>query len=421
MKRHISLKWFLVLSLAVLAVILVIGYSFLSAHFFVRGMDNIIAANMDQVVKSYVQAIPSAQRQKASSFSGYRIAGNWDQMPGTIRQAFNKPKQEKVLLKHAPSGWLCPPDAVHFLMRITHAGETFFISRTETRETASALVGRNAAQSMHLLLVISCISVSTLAVFIWLLLRQVERPVKALGQWAQKLDEKGLQEKPPDFSYPELNQLADLIRTSLASVQESLDREYRFLRHSSHELRTPISVIRSNVELLHKLQQYNGNKHTPRQQKIIGRIDRASLTMKHLTETLLWLSREAEESLPVKEFNLEGLVLELIEEAQYLLNDKEVDIVVRTASYTVSVPEAPARIVLGNLIRNAFQHTCGCIFITQEKGCVELVNDRTVANETDRDLGFGLGLRLTEQLCRRLNWSYSSMSDTDNYYAQVCL
>ena len=422
MKPQISLKWFVVLSFLTLTIVLVIGYSLLSARFFVRGMDNAIAGNMAQVVDSFVSTIPASQREQLNRFSGYQIARNWQQMPGKIRRAFKEPKQTDVLFKHDDSGWFTPPDEVLFVMRVMQAGDPYFISRSVTSETASALVGRNAAQNIRLLLALSIIIVLTLAAIIWQLFRQIARPVNALGQWARALNEKNLHEAPPDFSYPELNSLATLIRTSLSSVQESLEREHRFLRHSSHELRTPISVIRNNVELLNKLQENTDKKWEPRQAQVINRIDRASLTMKRLTETLLWLSRESDEHLPLKRLDLEKLIRDLIEEARYLLKDKQVDIIVETSACTVTVAEIPARIVLDNLIRNAFQHTCrGTIRITQKNGTVEIINDMVDENDMTQDLGFGLGLQLTEQLTRKLNWSYNSSSEPGRHFAWVCI
>ena len=422
MRRQISLKWLVTLSFLGLAVVVVVGYSLLSANFFIRGMDNIVADNMAKVVASYVESVPSAQRKRLNHFSGYQIGQDWSQMPEKVRSAFEMPVRNYVMFKHDDADWLSRPDEILFVMRVAHAGETYFISSSLTRDTASPLVGRNAKKSIRLLLVLSAATLATLAAVVWLLFKQVARPVNALGQWARELDENNLQETPPDFYYPELNDLAALIRNSLSSVQESLEREHRFLRHSSHELRTPISVIRNNVELLHKLEATSDKKRERREVQAIQRIDRASLTMKHLTETLLWLSRESEAAPRRVEFDLERLILDLVAEARYLLKDKGVEIVVETEPHTVAAAEIPARIVLGNLIRNAFQHTWqGAVRIVQKGGSVEIVNDAEEEVPENRDLGFGLGLQLTDQLTRKLKWSYSAESQPGLHRTQVAI
>lgn len=421
MKHHFSLKWVVALSFLTLVIVLVIGYSLLSAHFFVRGMDNIIASNMADVVESYVAAVPAAERQGLQSFSGYQISSVWQQMPEQIR-AFREPGTAGVLLKYNDSGWFTPPDVIHFVMRVNLAGHSYFISRSVSRETVSPLVGRNANQSLRFLVLLSLVILIIVSVIIWLIFKQISRPVNALGQWARDLNKNKLKEIPPDFSYPELNRLAELIRLSLSSVQESLEREHRFLRHSSHELRTPISVIRNNVELLGKLREKAGKDWEPRQAQVIERIDRASLTMKHLTETLLWLSRESEEHLPVNALDLAELIRELVAEARYLLKDKEVEVVVETEPYTLTVAGIAARIVLGNLIRNAFQHTWqGTVCISQKEGRVKIVNDLANEHDKNRDLGFGLGLQLTEQLAQKLHWSYSNNAESGRHCAIITI
>ncbi|WP_321416316.1 hypothetical protein [uncultured Desulfobacter sp.] len=43
-----------------------------------------------------------------------------------------------------------------------------------------------------------------------------------------------------------------------------------------------------------------------------------------LTQTLLWLGQDEQVQLPVSDMDLEQLVLELAEEANYLLRDKDV-------------------------------------------------------------------------------------------------
>jgi signal transduction histidine kinase len=419
MKRQLSLKWLAALSFLSLAVVLVVGYSLLSARFFLRGIDTITADNMAQVVKSYAETIPAMKRESLNSFSGYLIGIRWKQMPDKIRNSFTEPTQDGILLKHDDSEMFSHPDEIIFLMRVTHDNTAYFISNSITKETASPLVGRNSMRNMQTLVTISVMILLIIVAVAWLLFKRITRPASALGQWARTLNTANLQTPPPDFVYPELNELAVLIRASLSSVQDSLEREHRFLRHSSHELRTPISIIRNNIELLYKSKEPDPIFLNPREQHIFERIDRASLTMVHLTETLLWLSRDSAESLPLKNLDLAQLVQGLVAESRYLLKDKEVVLVVETMPSMVTIAEVPARIVLANLIRNAFQHTSrGVIRISQVEACVEIVNDVGATDETE-GLGFGLGLQLTRQLTRKLGWTYINEAESGKYRANV--
>ena len=419
MKRQLSLKWFAALSILSLAVVLVIGYSLLSVRFFLRGIDTITADNMAQVVKSYAETMPAVKRESLNNFSGYQIGIRWEQMPDKIRNAFAKPTQDGILLKHEDSEMFSAPDEIIFLMRVTHDKTAYFISNSITKETASPLVGRNSMRNMQTLMTISVMILLIIIAAVWLLFKRITRPANALGQWARTLNKTNLHKAPPDFVYPELNELAVLIRSSLSSVQDSLEREHLFLRHSSHELRTPISIIRNNIELLYKSKEPSPLLLNPREQHIFERIDRASLTMVHLTETLLWLSRESAENIPLKKLDLAQLLQGLVAESRYLLKDKAVELVVETSPHTVTIAEVPARIVLSNLIRNAFQHTGrGVIRISQVEEYVEIVNDVGIIGETE-GLGFGLGLQLTRQLTSKLGWTYSNTAEPGKHRAKI--
>ena len=102
------------------------------------------------------------------------------------------------------------------------ADQPLYIVHSVYPQNVSGLIDRSAGRSLRLLLTVAVLIVLTLAVLIWLLVRRISRPVAALGHWAHQLDADRLKALPPDFVYPELNELAALIRNSLRSVQNSL-------------------------------------------------------------------------------------------------------------------------------------------------------------------------------------------------------
>jgi len=423
MKRRISLKLFVTLSFLSMGIVLVLGYSLLSAHYFVLGMDNIMASDMMHILHTYEKSVPAEQRENLQDFSGCLIAREWNQMPSEIQEAFGRPPDAvDVLFKQdGDKKWFRPPKVMYFMMRHRNRmEEDLFIVRRFEHSKQTRFMGRKAEQSIRILTAISLLIALTLGTIIWLLLKRISQPVAALGQWTRELSPGRLEVSPPDFFYPELNDLAELIRTSLSSVQQSLKREHRFLRHASHELRTPISVIRNNVELMEKLRKNSGQEWDSRQWQVVERIDRASLTMKHLTETLLWLSRDVAEPLPEQTVHIDQMIRQLVEEMQYLLN-KGVKVEVVTRPFAIRLPEVPARIVLGNLIRNAFQHTWeGRVMIFQEENRVEIDNEQ-YRDDSSPDLGFGLGLQLTSQLTAKLGWKYINEPGPQGYRVVVTL
>nr|WP_320051176.1 HAMP domain-containing sensor histidine kinase [uncultured Desulfuromonas sp.] len=423
MKYRLSLKLSVALAFLLLAILLVIGYSMLSVHYFIQGMDNSMLSNMEQAALSFVDSVPEEKQQGLNQFSGYAIAEQWQNMPYEIQSNFTSPPQKKgVLYKYEDTNWLRPPDAILFVMRLKVAHKDLYISRRLTHDMASPLVGHNVRKTLHTLITISVGTAASLALIILLLTRRFSRPVAALGVWARQLSPENLNDPIPDFSYADLNQLAELIRSSSSSVHDSLEREHRFLRHISHELRTPISVIRNNMELMHRLEQDASQPLGPRQKQVVDRVDRASLTMQHVTETLLWLSRqETEESLPQNTIDLEQLIQLLVAELSYLSNDA-ITTRVETAPCLIRVSEPAARIVLSNLLRNAFQHTYqGTITITQTGNRVEICNFQESGADHEENLGFGLGLQLTAQLTAKLGWDYKNEATPDGHQVLITL
>ncbi|HDY85714.1 hypothetical protein LCGC14_0566000 [marine sediment metagenome] len=424
MKKQLSLKLSVALGFLFLGIVMVLGYSTISKHFFILGMDNIVAANMEQAAKSYVETVPVDKRKDCNEFSGYIISDSWQDQPANIRETFIEPTQQDHLYKYIEASWFARPDVLYFVITVNINGERLFISEIATAALASGMVGANIKESKQLLFFINSGVIIALALIIWLMFRRVSQPVSELAKWTHSLNAKTLKNLTPDFYYHELNEMASLIRNSLSSAQQSLEREERFLTYASHELRTPISIVRNNIELLAKLKQTSKIPEQPKFDHIIDRIDRASLTMKNLSETLLWLSRDNNECLSRQSLALNEITEQLVEESRYLLTDKRISIQLSTVPNSVIIqPEHPVRIVLGNLIRNAFQHTQqGEITIVQTPNSVTITNQYEYADElsNSNELGFGLGLQLTSQLTEKLGWTYSKIND-DKIYQVIIL
>lgn len=410
MDRKISLSWFLSLSFLGIALLPVVGYAFLSLSFFGKGLGSIISANLAQAVQLYAADTPAAGRRGLQNVNGLEIAPRWEDMPAEVRDNLTPPLREGVLYKYDLGSWPDPPQQLNFVMRVRADGQDYYVRQGVRQEDASPLVGRQMAETVRILLGVSAVTVAALFLFTRLLIRKVSRPAKALADWAAELDEQRLKETPPDFCYPELNKLAALIRKSLVAEHRNLERERLFLQYSSHELRTPISVVLAATELLRKIMSRRGTDREM-EKSIVQRIDRAGHTMTHLVETLLWLGRDVAEMPAPGMVDIDALLKEIVHDTNKLYIEKDLKFVLETAPCRMLLPEAAARIVLGNVVRNAFQHTLrGIIHISQHGGVVEVVNYMARESDLAGDIGFGLGLELTRRLTARLDWLYTSQA-----------
>lgn len=411
MKIKLSLRMLLLASFISLGLLLIVAYSVVSRENFIRGLDAITATNMEDAANTFISIANSNELENGKEFSGYFISTDWNTMPAYVHNAFvSAPTAEAILLKADDGGFLQHPTRIVFLMLYQRDNARLYISKEMVPPDSLSVVASNTQQQIQAFQRIVTLSVLLCVILIaWLLLRHVSRPMSRLRQWTHSLNGDNLSQIPPDFSYPELNEMAELIRSSLSSVQQAVEREKRFLRYASHELRTPISTIRNNVELQRKLSLKK--EITQAEQAVLDRIDRASLTMQHLTETLLWLNHEPDTRLQRQSVNLAELIRELSEDMSYLLTGKPVSVQLDGDDTCCELPLTPARIVIGNLIRNAFQHSWQGEVRIQQKGteiCIEnpagdAGDDQPTINAT---AGYGLGLQLTEQLTCQLGWRY---------------
>lgn len=397
---------------------MVIAFSVLTANYFNEGRDSILHRTMVQMAE--IEGVTDAYPVNVIDF---QIASRWQDLSDDIKTVFEKQGYKAIKLnkKIVSDSIFSPPKAGYFVVEITNSkGEKRYVATVLTQGNAAPIEKRGIPHFIWIFL----FAISGIAIFSLLLLlimRTVAKPIEALRYWASSLNEKSLQQAPPDFQYKELNSLAEIVHNSLNTVQESLHREHEFLRFASHELRTPIAVIRANVELLRKINESEST--SSKQNRVVERIERAGFTMSHLTETLLWLSRG--DSIPpaIQKIQLNELVLQLIEELNYLLQGKPVDVTVKTSEYQIELPETACRIVLTNLIRNAFQHTQnGIVSISQSEHLVSIESkeiDGDDTNNNHNELGFGLGLKLTEKLVHQFNWQYQCQPQQSGHSVEV--
>ncbi|GAB3103158.1 HAMP domain-containing histidine kinase [Aestuariicella hydrocarbonica] len=400
-------------------------YSVVTTEYFIRGLDSSLMFNMERVARVYRKWIPQEDYAKGTDFINFFLSSNWDTMPEYVHQVFdNPPDEHSRLLKHSNSGWFDPPSEIVFLMSYEDEQGTLYISQLMRPDYKSSVVDATHKQNKQLWLLVSFLVMAFVALICWLLLRHISRPIAALRTWTHSLDSDKLSQPLPDFSYPELNEMAELIRNSLSSVQQALEREHRFLRYASHELRTPISTIRSNIELYQKLSLKQ--QRPASEQAVLDRIDRASKTMKYLTETLLWLNHEPDSPLRTQLVNLPDLVQELASEMEYLLTGKPVDVEIKTHPFECNIPMIPARIIIGNLIRNAYQHCWeGRVLIEQQNGCISISNpvgsDELAGDSLNQQSGYGLGLELTHQLTQRMRWTCQHQIEDNRYWVELII
>ncbi|MBN1239668.1 MAG: HAMP domain-containing histidine kinase, partial [Gammaproteobacteria bacterium] len=149
-----------------------------------------------------------------------------------------------------------------------------------------------------------------------------------------------------------------------------------FLRHMSHELKTPLANIREGTELL-----LDGSVGMldPQQQEVTGILRDNGIKLQKLIENLLnfsaWQTKTA--SLDISELDLKPLVFSVLSQHRLAISNQKIRLQLNVAPIRISADEGKLRLVLENLVSNAikFLPTGGTLALSAQMQGAELVID----------------------------------------------
>ena len=242
--------------------------------------------------------------------------------------------------------------------------------------------------------------------------RRIVAPVRALA------DAIGGNARPSDLpsldAGDEIGVLARAFAGRTEELQQFLMRERLFTGDVSHELRTPLTVMLGAAEVL-KTQLAN----QPRSLDAAERLRRVAADTAERVSALLLLSR-APEQLGAPRIALNPLVRAELDRYQPLLRGKPVECrFEESADVWIDARPELVGIAVGNLLRNACQHTeQGSVLVRLDAGRLaiedtgpgiptkvsERLFERFVRGRDDTVEGTGLGLSIVKRVVEHLGW-----------------
>lgn len=155
------------------------------------------------------------------------------------------------------------------------------------------------------------------------LTRKTLKPISLLTNTARNISSSDLSQRleiegPDD----ELAQLARTFNSMLERLELAFERQRKFVSDASHELRTPISVIKGYINLLDRW----GKNDKEIREESIDAIKKEAENMNSLVENLLFLARGDSNNhvLDREKFNIADLLAELTTETEMLAEGLEV-------------------------------------------------------------------------------------------------
>jgi two-component system, OmpR family, sensor kinase len=209
------------------------------------------------------------------------------------------------------------------------------------------------------------------------------RPVEAMRVRAREVSlTRAGEELPLPAARDEIRRLGETLNEMLSRLRGSFERERRFVADASHELRTPVAVIKTELEAALRTGDYGSQVR----ESLAAAVEECD-HLAQLAEDLLVLARAGEGELPVRREPLR---------ARALLDSVADRFVDRAAQHGRSIRVDPAeelvlsadplrmRQALGNLVDNALRHGAGEVTLTARSDGP----GRTVLEVADAGAGF---------------------------------
>jgi two-component system, OmpR family, sensor kinase len=247
-----------------------------------------------------------------------------------------------------------------------------------TPQGGAVVVGRSLAvreEALHRLyrefLVLGPLAVLLASLAGYALAAAALRPVETMRRRAAAVTASERSVLPVPRARDEISRLAVTLNDMLGRLGAALEHERRFVADASHELRTPIALLRTELELALR------RPRSPEELRFaLGSALEETERLSRLAEDLLLLAREEEGSLPLRtqRTDLEGLFENVAR--RFAVRARGAGRAVRVERTSAIVDADPARIeqALDNLVDNALSYGGGDIVLFAEPsdGAVEL-------------------------------------------------
>ncbi|MGW8314578.1 MAG: sensor histidine kinase [Bacteroidales bacterium] len=220
--------------------------------------------------------------------------------------------------------------------------------------------------------------------------------------------------EPLTLGEPDIEEFRELFQ-ELEQMTARLSEDYRELKeytdHTTHELQTPLAIIKTKTELL-----MQSDRLGPDEMQLIHAINASTDQLSRLNSTLALITRIENRQYPSREaINLTRLVDEHLEMMQELISLRGISV---TKTYpekemVVSMDRGLANVMITNLLKNAVVHnrdqgTIGIRisahqFVISNEGTPLHFDEESLfkrfVRDTKKSGTFGLGLSLVKKIC----------------------
>jgi len=301
---------------------------------------------------------------------------------------------------------------------VTHDGRRWFVQVAISDRAASLMGGAIVGPVLKNALLIAAVSLVLFAGGVNAALRHMLLPLRRASDTASRIDPRNLETRLSEAVMPrELRPLIRAFNAALDRLQQGYRVQQEFLAAAAHELKTPLALIRGQVEL----------SESEDRELLLGDIDR----MARQVHQLLHLAEVSESyNFQMAELDIAAVAGEAVDYLQRIAQRAGVQLDLRAgdALPTRRADRGALFVLLKNLIENAIQHSprgavvtvdvrAGGLSVRDEGAGIppehlpELFK-RFWRGDARRDTGAGLGLAICHEVALAHGWSVVARNGT---------
>lgn len=210
-----------------------------------------------------------------------------------------------------------------------------------------------------------------------------------------------------------------IVRLALRPLQNQIQMLNDFLKDSTHEINTPLSIIMMSIE------RFNQDELSAKNKKLLHNILIASRTISHLYDDLIYLNFPNAIPNNLIEFDMQQLINERLEYFAPHITKKQLQLTTKLQPLPFNANPHKIAMLIDNLLSNAikYNHHNGILDLQLDNHIFSIRNSGSIsASEKTRIFerytranndqgGFGIGLALAKQICAEYQINISVASD----------
>lgn len=260
---------------------------------------------------------------------------------------------------------LQPPDTVIAeTMPTQRLNQSFVVISEKARSvqkwlqaSVDQLLEKNAAEAESLLermaIQLSLLGAAALALLL-LFAYWINKPIRDLTQEIHQLGTEGLSHTIEISGPEEMQALGSKLEWMRQRLHETEQQKQQFLRHISHELKTPLYSLREGADLL---ADHVAGRLSQQQEEIVAIVRHNGIELQRLIENLLDYNQLPHQQLTFEEVNLDSLWQELLGNYHISIEKKALQLKLHGDVRTWVVDRYKLRTILDNLLSNAVNYT----------------------------------------------------------------